>query len=368
MGQDSLVVARARATRFAYSHVAKPIYFRRDPERVHNSLLATGAALGSSRVMKALTSLAFNYQDERLAQWVLGMRFRNPVGLSAGFDKNGTITSIVKDVGFGFTEVGSVTAQPCPGNSGVRLRRLPERRGLWVHLGLNNDGADAIYERLSGKEHQIPIGISVAKTNCPATKDPEIGLRDYLYTIEKFREVADYFDINISCPNAYGAKDFADPDLFERLASSVARLGIKQPIFVKLSPDLDRGDIDEIMDISSRYGISGLICTNLTERHDEGEGGLSGKCVETSANAILSYVRKRSVEMGLGFTLIGVGGVFSAGDAYKKIKAGASLVQLITGMIYEGPGLIGEINYGLTRLLERDGFSSVYEAVGADAK
>ncbi len=368
MHNDTLASARIRAVNFAYAHLAKPIYFRRDPERVHNDLLAAGSKLGSSGLGMRLASAVFDHQDGRLAQQVMGIRFRNPVGLSAGFDKNGTNASIMASVGFGFSEVGSVTRNPCAGNPGTRLKRLPEDRSIWVHLGLNNDGADAIHERLWRVVHRIPICISVAKTNSPETKDSDVGLADYLYTVKRFGDVADMFDLNISCPNAFGAKDFADPSLFEQLASGVMGLRPRQPILVKLSPDLDEGNMDRIVEIAADNGISGFICTNLTERHGEGSGGLSGKRVEAASNGTLSYISRRSREMGARFTLVGVGGIFSAEDAYRKIRIGASLVELITGMIYEGPGLIGAINLGLAKLLERDGFSSISQAVGADAR
>ncbi len=360
---ETFAKLRIRATGFAYSHLAKPFYFMRDPEETHNSLIRAGAHL-DNRIGKALTSLAFNYQNNALEQTLLGIRFRNPVGLSAGFDKNGEALGVMEDVGFGFAEVGSITANACTGNPGVRLKRLPEMSSLWVHLGLNNIGADAIHERLKGKELAIPIGVSTAKTNCEETTKPSVGLKDYLYTVRKFRDAADYFDLNISCPNAYGGKDFADPVLFGKLAGEVDSLGLRQPVFVKLSPDLSSSNVDELIAISDEHNISGFICTNLTEKHGLGPGGLSGKALEPAANKLLSYAYKRAAGSRKGYTFVGVGGIFSAEDAYKKIKLGASLVELITGMIYKGPGVIGEINYGLVRLLERDGFSKISEATG----
>lgn len=358
---------RGRATRFMYTSFAKPIYFSQDPESVHNQLVRTASRLASNPVTKGLTRLAFDYEDRCLEQKLMGIRFRNPVGLSAGFDKNGLAAPIMEDVGFGFTEVGSITAMPCAGNPGVRLRRLPERKSLWVHLGLNNEGASAVHARLKRARLRIPMGISAAKTNCRETTDPDRGLKDYLFTVREFRDIADYFDLNISCPNAYGGKDFADPALFERLARSVARMGLRQPVMVKLSPDLARRNVDRILEIAARHGISGFICTNLTERHSMKKGGLSGKAVEGKSNDLVSYVYRRSRAMNRKFTIIGVGGVFSATDAYRKIRLGANLVQLVTGMIYQGPGLIGEINAGLVALLRDDGFSRIGEAVGSSA-
>ncbi len=357
---------RNNAFGVVYKRIAKPVLFSFDPESVHNSLIGTGKFLGSNILTKSLTSFAFNYQNKMLEQTLSGLTFRNPVGLSAGFDKNAEVISVMEDVGFGFVEVGSITAKPSPGNPGKRLARYPERQSLWIHLGLNNKGADAIYNQIKDKKFRIPVGVSAAKTNSKETTNPKIGLEDYLYTVKLFRRKADYFTLNISCPNAYGGEDFANPILYERLAKEVHKMNLKQPVFVKLSPDLKKGNIDRIISISERYKITGFICSNLTKKHDlaydgiEG-GGLSGKAVEPKANALLKYVYGRSKGK---FILIGTGGVFSAEDAYKKIKLGANLVQLITGMIYQGPQLIGDINYNLVKLLEKDGFSNIGEAVG----
>ncbi len=347
-----------------YKSVVKPILFSFDPEMVHNSFLGTGAALGSNPITRRCTELALSYQNPVLEQRLMGIKFRNPVGLSAGFDKDAKAAMIMKSVGFGFAEIGSVTAKPCGGNQGVRLTRLPERKSILVHLGLNNRGAAAIHNSLVGKDTGIPMVVSAAKTNCRETTDPEIGLSDYLFTVKTFKDIADVFELNISCPNAWGGQDFAKPELFEMLAEGVRKMRVKQPVIVKLSPDLTKRNVDRIMEISARNGISGFVCSNLTKKHDEGEGGLSGKAVERKANVLLSYVYRRNLKYRKRFVLIGTGGIFSAEDAYRKIGLGANLIELITGMIYQGPQLIGEINYGLVRLLERDGFKNVGEAVG----
>lgn len=357
--------ARASAIRALYTGIAEPILFSFDPERVHNQFIRTGAFLGSSAATKAMTRAAFDYENRALEQKLAGLRFRNPVGLSAGFDKNGEAAAIMEDVGFGFTEVGSVTALPCKGNKGVRLKRLPERKSLWVHLGLNNKGALAVHDCLKGKRLRIPVGISAAMTNCKETADPDVGLHDYLFTLKTFRDIADYFDLNISCPNAFGAQAFADPKLFRTLARQVSGLGLKQPVFVKISPDLTKGNVDSIIGTAAEYGLAGFICTNLSKRHGFSEGGLSGKAVEKKANDMLAYVYRRAKRTGRNFVIVGVGGIFSAEDAYRKIRLGANLVQLITGMIYQGPELIGEINRGLVELMRVDGFSRIGEAVGS---
>jgi dihydroorotate dehydrogenase subfamily 2 len=358
------MMAALRASRFVYKRLAKPFFFAQDPEKVHNSMISAGALLGSNPITRAATSLALEYQNPMLRQNLMGIRFRNPVGLSAGFDKDGKASMIMKSVGFGFAEVGSVTAKPCPGNPGIRLTRLPEQKSILVNLGLNNLGAVKIHKRLLNQRSGIPRIVSVAKTNCRETTDPVKGLADYLYTISMMREVADCFELNISCPNAYGGQDFADPKLFERLAAAVEMMKLSQPVLVKMSPDLTRRNIDLIVKSAAKHGIAGFVCTNLTKHHGYETGGLSGKAVQSKANDLLAYMYRKNLQHDKRFILIGAGGIFSAEDAYAKIKLGANLVELITGMIYNGPQLIGEINYGLCQLLKKDGYANIGQAVG----
>ncbi len=353
-----------KAGMFLYKNIAKRIFFLIDPERVHNVFIDIGRIFGSNFITKKIISFLFNYQNRHLEQDILGIHFRNPVGLSAGFDKNAEIISVIEDVGFGFTEVGSITAKPYGGNAGKRLDRFVKEKSIWVNYGLSNKGADAIYNKLKDKKFKIPIGINIAKTNCKKCAEAEKGIKDYIASIKKFAGIGDYIDINISCPNSFGGQDFAKSELYEQLLSEIGKLKIKKPVFVKLSPDLDKKTIDRIIEISEKYAIAGFICSNLTKRKNKyGKGGLSGKAVEKKANELISYIYKKT---GGEFIIIGAGGIFSAEDAYKKIRLGASLVQLITGMIFEGPNIIGEINYGLTKLLKRDGYENISEAIGKD--
>jgi len=355
---------KIRFAGFLYGSIAKPILFMFDPEAVHKSFIGFGKALGSNAATKGIMRWVYYYGNPMLAQDILGIRFESPVGLSAGFDKDAEIVSICEDLGFGFTEVGSVTKLACSGNTGKRLGRLPERKSLWVNLGLNNEGADPISSRLSRERYRIPYGVSIAKTNCRETVDDKVGKEDYLYSLKKFNgcNVGAYYTINISCPNAYGGHPFHRPKAYEELLKGIDVLRIKKPIFVKLSPDLTKANVDAIINISKKHKVDGFIVSNLTKRHDIGKGGLSGKAVEKSANEMLKYVYKKTRGR---FVLIGVGGIFSAEDAYRKIKYGASLVELITGMVYQGPNLISEINIGLVELLKRDGFRNIKEAVGS---
>jgi dihydroorotate dehydrogenase len=354
-----------------YKKIARPFFFMFDPELMHNVFIKLGSILGSSKLTKFITSLFFESKNPMLQQHILGLNFRNPVGLAAGFDKNGEMISIMEDVGFGFVEAGSITASPCPGNPGKRFERLVKQNTLWVHFGLNNKGAVANHRRIKDKNFRFPLFISAAKTNSKETTEEKAGINDYLFTIKTFSNKADAFVLNISCPNAHGGCSFSEAKSFEKLIKEVYKLKLKQPIFVKISPDLSDKELDKIISLSAKYNVSGFICTNLSKKHQFSKGGLSGKSIEKRSDEVLSYVYKKANKTnkkGNRFVIIGVGGIFNAEDAYKKIKLGANLVQLITGLVYEGPQLIGQINHDLVKLLKKDGYKNVREAVGVDNK
>jgi dihydroorotate dehydrogenase len=337
-------------------------------------MVGFGAVLGRFRITRGVTSLLFNYRDSKLEQDILGIHFPNPVGLAAGFDKNAQMVGIMPVVGFGFTEVGSVTGEPCEGNPKPRMWRLPDSKSIVVNYGLMNDGAKAIARRLRGQKHQIPVGVSVAKTNNAATAQDAAGIADYVKALTDSRGAGDYFTINISCPNAYGGEPFTDPKRLEKLLTKLDQVSGKKPRFIKLSPDLSENEVGKLIQVAEKHRIDGYVCTNLTKKRNNPRivedqvperGGLSGRVVEELSNALITQVYRLTDGKKI---IVGCGGIFTAEDAYRKIRLGASLVQLITGMIYEGPQAIGEINHGLVKLLERDGFKSIGEAVGADSK
>jgi dihydroorotate dehydrogenase len=314
------------------------------------------------------------YDHPALVSTVAGLTFENPVGLGAGFDKNALLWNILPDVGFGFAELGSITGERCAGNPKPRLWRLPKYHALQVYYGLKNDGADAVSKRLAGVRPRMVLGISAAKTNNAATADPTVAVADYRHVVEKFRDIADFFTINISCPNAYGGQPFTDSGLLERLLSAVDACNVRQPVFVKLSPDLTEQNLDALLGVLDNHRIAGIVCTNLTKDETKmdvpkadipGRGGISGRVVQRLADAQLLSVARRTKGR---YVLMGVGGIFTAEDAYRKIRSGASLVQLITGMVFRGPQLIGQINHDLVGLLEQDGFKNISEAIGADVE
>ncbi|MGD0977018.1 MAG: quinone-dependent dihydroorotate dehydrogenase [Minisyncoccia bacterium] len=357
---------------FCYKKILRPIFFRMDPERVHDQMVAFGVFLGKYPFTRKLTSGFFGYSDPTLKQNILGINFENPVGLAAGFDKNGVLSDILPSVGFGFTEIGSITGEKCDGNSKPRLWRLQKSRGLLVNYGLKNDGCETLSKRLEDKIFKIPVGVSIAKTNSSETVEIKNGIADYVKAYREMSGIGSFHVINISCPNAFGGEPFTEPARLKMLLAELEKVRVAAPVLLKLSPDLDHQQIDAILEIAVHGGINGIICSNLTKTQNNHKiidpsipdrGGFSGKIVEEKSNEQIKYVYKKTAGQML---IIGCGGIFSAEDAYKKIRLGASLVQLITGMIYEGPQLIGEINFGLSRLLKRDGFSNIAEAVGID--
>lgn len=371
---------------FLYRNFLKKIFFLRDPEKTHDSMLKMGQFLGRGGVGRGVTSALFNYKNPKLEQTICGIHFKNPIGLAAGFDKDAVLADILPEVGFGFEEAGSVTGEPCAGNPKPRLWRLKKSKSLIVNFGLKSLGCEKVAAKLRGRFLQnggkspfkMPVGISVAKTNCAETVGVEAGIRDYVKAFTTLQPYGDYMTINISCPNAFGGQPFNNAGDFDKLMAAITATGIEKPIFIKMPPDLKHEDIDGILKVADKYRVAGFICTNLTkdrknqrmmskivEKDLPEKGGISGKPVEELANELIKYIYGK---VGKKYVIIGCGGVFSAEDAYKKIKLGASLIQLITGMIFEGPQLISEINMGLVKLLEKDGFKNIGEAVGEENK
>lgn len=362
--------------KFYYRYFLKPIFFLQDPEDVHDRMIKTGNFLGRFPLFRGLTKLAFDFSHLALEQTILGIKFKNPIGLSAGFDKDGYLTQILPNVGFGFAEIGSITGEFCKGNPRPWMWRLPKSQSLVVYYGLKNEGCEAIAQRLAKEKFKIPIGISVAKTNSPDTVEEQKGIADYLKAYKTFVKagIGDYFTINISCPNAFGGEPFTDPVKLEHLLSALRAVEASRPMFIKMPADIEFDRVDEIIEAARRHKVSGFICSNLTKSRDNpkivetavpSRGGLSGKVVQELSDILIGYIYQKAKGE---FLIIGCGGVFSAQDAYRKIKLGASLIQLITGMIYQGPQLISEINLGLVCLLKKDGYQNIGQAVGKSAK
>lgn len=372
--QDRLITVRNWIIRKKYKWIIKPIFFKFDPENIHDKISNFLHFLGKCSITRKITYLFFSYSNKVLEQNILDIKFKNPVGLSAGFDKDGKLVDIIPFIGFGFMEVGSVTAKPYDGNPKPHLYRLPEAKSIRVNYGLKNLGAEVVHQQLKNKTFSFPVGINIAKTNSPETSDVNKGIEDYFFTYKTFQDTGSYFTINISCPNTCEERPiFANPENLDLLLNKIFSIPKNKPVFIKLSPDLSDTQLQEILEICQKYPVDGFVCTNLTKVNlfnHAGKGGFSGKTVEELSNQLIQKVYN-SAKVGLWQEsnkpiIIGVGGVFNAKDAYKKIKAGASLVELITGMIFEGPQLISDINLGLVKLLKADGYKNISEAIGRE--
>jgi dihydroorotate dehydrogenase len=321
--------------------------------------------------------------DPVLVQELWGLTFPNPVGLAAGFDKNGALPHVWAALGFGFAELGTLTAQAQPGNPKPRLFRLPEQQGLINRLGFNNRGAAAVaaelQARLARRPSRIPLGINLGKSRATPIEN---AVEDYRASFAALFDCAAYVVVNVSSPNTPGLRDLQAEaqlaPLLEALQQDNRRLAAARgvaprPLLVKIAPDLSDDGLRAIVSVTTGCGVAGLIATNTSidrgllpaEHPLAGEaGGVSGAPLRERATAV---IRRLHLLSGGQLPIIGVGGIFSAEDAYAKIRAGASLVQLYTGFVYEGPGLARRICAGLHTLLARDGFANVAAAVGVDA-
>ena len=365
-----------------YAYIVKPIAFLSTPDVAHNRMISAVSFIGRFRLTRGLVKLVFKSPvDFRLAQTYHGIEFKKPVGLSAGLDKNGEILPIISSLDFGFGEIGSVTAQASEGNPRPWFFRLRNTKSMVVHAGLANHGSSVIIDRLGRYNASItknfPVILSVAKTNSREVVEVQAGVDDYVTTVKraKNKKFIKLIELNISCPNAYGGEPFTSPERLEKLLSAVDKARPTQPIFIKMPSGLEWTDYKRLLDVITKHKIAGVTIANLAkdrskanlldELPDDVRGNLSGKPTQAIND---EFIRRTYLAYGDKLTIIGVGGIFSADDAYRKIRLGASLVELITGLIFCGPQLMSEINDGLSRRLARDGFSHISQAVGIDAK
>lgn len=366
---------------WVYVHIAKPVLFLTSPDNAHARVIKVYGFLGKSSAFRWLVRTVFKPRsNKRITQIVGGVKFVNPVGLSAGFDKNGEIVPIVSNLGFGFGEVGSVTADYCVGNEKPWFYRLPKTKSLVVNVGLANHGSKTILRRLLKNGTKIrknyPVILSVAKANSPNVVTVQQGIKDYITTIERAgkSKLVKMIEINISCPNTFGGEPFTEANDLSLLLKTVDKLNIKQPVFVKMPSNLTWPKAKELLDVITEHKIAGVTVANLMKdrsvvsKEDRFPKDVSGSLSGMPAKAISDdLIRNTYKEYGSKLIIIGVGGIFSADDAYRKIRLGASLVELITGMIFEGPQLASQINDGIARNLKRDGFTHISQAIGVDA-
>lgn len=345
-----------------YKKIIKPLLFKVSPDTVHAQIISLGALLQQHKIIRKLLAISWAEHDIIYAKTVAGVRFLNPIGISAGFDKNGKLVPLLESIGCGYVTVGSVTALPRTGNPKPWFHRLPKTKSLVVHAGMPNDGVEKVVKNLEqNKRHStgaVPVIFSVAVVARSAAHTPEDAIRDALETIKRVEQdkgLVDILEINISCPNIMYEQPFTTPEVFETLLIAIDKAAPKLPIFIKM-PSTRWEKLEALLDVANKYPVvKGVSIANLTSRRDITikddfdntiHGGLSGRPCLSRSNELIQRARSKYKNR---FAIIGIGGVFSYEDAKAKIDAGADLVGLITGMIFEGPQLIGDINYHLLK-------------------
>ena len=372
----------SRFSLWGYVRIARPVLFKFSADSVHAFITRAGIIAQSLPLLPILLRIKLRYDHPSLEQELHGVAFKNPIGLSAGFDKEARLPKLMHSIGFGLEEVGSITAKRYDGNKQPWYSRLPHTKSILVNSGLRSSGVEAIAERADRMKPSLyrnfPINASIAKTNSRVDASTvKSGIEDYCTTLRRLEQSPwpSLYTLNISCPNTAGGEPFNKPQNLKKLLKAIDEIKPKRPVFLKLPVDLDWPEIKPLLDVAAKSNIQGITIANLAkdrslvdprdELGDDQPGNLSGRPCWEDSNLLLARSHDLYADR---FTFIGVGGVFSAQDAYTKIRLGASLVELITGMIYQGPALIGQINAGLAKLLADDGFNNVDQAVGLDVK
>lgn len=357
-----------------YKAAVRPLLFQLSADRAHDLTLDVASfASDRSWITKPLKQL-YSRKHPGLCQKIWGLTFENPVGVAAGFDKNGHTTRLMQALGFGYIEVGSITANASTGNPKPRSWRLPQDQSLINRLGLNNDGAKTIIKRLKKSKTRFPLGVNIAKTHQPEISG-RAALEDYKLSLELAKSVADYITLNISCPNTEEGKTFEDPELLNRLLEhlEIGKDATDPPVLIKFSVDLSSEELSELLNVTESFAVSGYVATNTSSLRDKlktspdtvekiGRGGLSGRAISKKSTDVIAQIS----ELTKGEkTIIGVGGIFTADDAIEKIKSGADLVQVYTGMVYEGPSIAKTINKGIAAYLSDHNLDNIYQIQGS---
>jgi len=335
-----------------YKFFIRPFLFLFDAEEIHRLVFSILRIKGKIPGFNSILRLFFDYNNSSLQRNLFGITFRNPVGLAAGFDKDARLIDELSCFGFGFIEIGTLTPQPQSGNAKPRLFRLPADQALINRMGFNNEGVQVAVERLRQRESNVIVGGNIGKNkNTPNDKAYE----DYLYCVEALYPFVDYFVVNVSSPNTPGLRELQEKEPLKKLLSYVKSVASSKlnpkPVLLKIAPDLTVEQLDDVIEIIKETKTDGVIATNTTISREGlstpknklleiGAGGLSGKPLKNHSNEVIRYLRN---EMGPAYPIIGVGGIMNEQDALDKIKAGADLIQIYTGFVYEGPGFVKRI-------------------------
>jgi len=341
-----------------YKAIIRPIFFLFDPEKIHYFTFSLIRTLSKILGVPAIFRGMYQVSDKKLERNLFGLTFKNPVGLAAGFDKNAVLYNELANFGFGFIEIGTVTPKGQEGNPKKRLFRLKDDQGIINRMGFNNEGLQAAIQKLKGNEGKLIIGGNIGKNTQTL---PENYTADYIECFNGLHPHVDYFVLNVSCPNVGSHAKLNDKDYLIELITACQKLNntkeVQKPILLKIAPDLNDIQLDEIIDLVAETKIDGVIASNTSttranlkateERLKEiGNGGVSGQPIKNQSTKVIRYLAENSNK---SFPIIGVGGIHSAEDALEKIEAGADLVQIYTGFIYEGPSLIKKINKAILK-------------------
>ncbi len=336
-----------------YKSLIRPILFLIDPEKIHHLVFSVLSLKGNIPGFNSFLRSLFNYEHPSLERELFGIKFKNPVGLAAGFDKDARLIDEMACMGFGFIEIGTLTPQPQSGNDKPRLFRLSEDQALINRMGFNNKGVLTAVERLKKRKSSVVIGGNIGKNKITPN---EQALDDYAFCFEALYNHVDYFVINVSSPNTPGLRELQEKDPLRKLLSYIKGLSLAKPkpkpVLLKIAPDLSQEQLDDVIEILQETATDGVIATNTTILRDGltterntldqiGSGGLSGKPLSVRSTEVIRYLREK---LRPGFPIIGVGGIMTPEDAIEKLKAGADLIQLYTGFVYEGPGIVKRIN------------------------
>lgn len=343
-----------------YKAIIRPFFFLFDPEKIHHFAFKLIKFSNAIPGVSAINRKIFCIEDKRLEKELFGLKFKNPVGIAAGFDKNAVLYNQLENYGFGFLEIGTATPKPQDGNPKPRMFRLKEDQAIINRMGFNNLGADAIAANLRNRKTKLIIGGNIGKNTAT---DNDNAIEDYIYNFNTLHDFVDYFVVNVSCPNVKNLTKLQDTDFLTELLAKLKEINSTKskpkPILLKIAPDLNDSQLDEIIELVATTKIDGIIATNTTTSRENlttsndrivaiGNGGLSGKPIKERSTEVIRYLADKSNK---AFPIIGVGGIHSEKDALEKIEAGADLVQIYTGFIYEGPGLVKRINKAILKTL-----------------
>ncbi|MDR1862262.1 MAG: quinone-dependent dihydroorotate dehydrogenase [Candidatus Ancillula sp.] len=370
---------------WGYKLVFKPLMFNfSTPDGAHSKMISVSQWASGNRLVRWFIKYSMHYENPMLKQKIARFKeteFINPIGLGAGFDKNAVTATVMEGLGFGYAAFGSTTARYCPGNPKPWFRRLPKAKSMMVYVGLANEGVDEV-QKIVSKAHSssktLRVGQSFARTNDAFAADDAEGIKDYAYSLAALADKTAYLEANISCPNTFKGEPFNDPERLDALLTELDKIERSQPLTLKMPSDKSWDEFKKLLDVVVKHDVQGVTVSNLRKDRafknvdgsdayipSDWNGNMSGKPTWALSNDLIA---RTYLEYGDKLCIIGLGGVFTAEDAYTKIRLGADLVSLVSSLMYEGPAVLPNIKRGLVKLLKRDGFGNISQARGVDAK